>query len=62
MSRKEFDQIKYIQEYNKEKYSRVSLLVPPEIKAGWQERAKAEGLSLTAWLIKKTKGDDKEGK
>ena len=50
-----FDQRAYIRDYNKENYARVSLLIPPEVKADWQTRAKAEGLSLTAWLIKKTK-------
>ena len=50
-----FDQRAYIRDYNKENYARVSLLIPPEVKAGWQAKAKAEGLSLTAWLIKKTK-------
>ena len=50
-----FDQRAYIRDYNKENYARVSLLIPPEVKADWQKKAKAEGLSLTAWLIKKTK-------
>lgn len=50
-----FDQRAYIRDYNKENYARVSLLIPPEVKADWQAKAKAEGLSLTAWLIKKTK-------
>ena len=61
MTERKFDQIKYIQEYNKENYARVSLLVPPEVKADWQTRAKAEGLSITAWLIKKTKKEEPSG-
>lgn len=55
---KKFDQAAYVAAYNKEKYARVCLMIPPEIKAEWQAKAKAEGLSLTAWLIKKTKQED----
>lgn len=51
---KQFSQRSYVAEYNKQNYARVSLLVPPEIKAEWKEKAKAERLSLTAWIIKKT--------
>lgn len=60
---KKFDQNSYIQEYNKKNYSRVCLQVPPKVKDDWQARAKAEGMSLTAWLIKMTRldaGADKE--
>ena len=52
---KKFDQNSYIQEYNKQNYARVCLQVPPKIKEEWQSKAKAEGMSLTAWLISKTK-------
>ena len=58
-----FDQNAYIQEYNKRNYARVCLQVPPKVKDDWQARAKAEGISLTAWLIKMTRLDadtDKE--
>ena len=50
-----FDQNAYIQKYNKQNYSRVCLQVPPKVKEEWQLKAKAEGMSLTAWLISKTK-------
>ena len=50
-----FDQNAYIQQYNKQNYARVCLQVPPKIKEEWQSKAKAEGMSLTAWLINKTK-------
>ena len=55
MTAQKFNQKVYTAEYNKAKYARVSLLVPPEVKTEWQERAKAEGMSLTAWIIKMTK-------
>lgn len=50
----QFNQKTYVAEYNKQNYARVSLLIPPEIKAEWKEKAKAERLSLTSWIIKKT--------
>ena len=58
-----FDQNAYIQRYNKQNYARVCLQVTPKIKEEWQAKAKAEGMSLTAWLIKMTRldaGADKE--
>ena len=58
-----FDQNAYIKQYNKQNYARVCLQVPPKIKEEWQAKAKAEGMSLTAWLIKMTRldaGADKE--
>ena len=53
-----FDQTAYIQQYNKQNYARVCLQVPPKIKEDWQVRAKAEGMSLTSWLIKMTQTVD----
>lgn len=52
-----FDQNAYIKRYNKQNYARVCLQVPPKIKEEWQAKAKAEGMSLTAWLIKMTRLD-----
>lgn len=48
-----FDQIKYQNQYNKEKYDRLTLMLPKGKKDKWREQAKAEGLSLTAWIITK---------
>ena len=56
---KEFDQIKYIAEYNKKNYDRLTLMVPKGLKDQWKEQAKAEGMSLTAWIIKKTERVEK---
>ena len=50
-----FNQNTYIQRYNKQNYARVCLQVPPKVKEEWQLKAKAERMSLTAWLISKTK-------
>lgn len=50
-----FDQNTYIKQYNKKNYARVCLQVPPKVKEEWRLKAKAEGMSLTAWLISKTK-------
>lgn len=48
----EFDQNAYIREYNEKTYSRVELKIPKDKKADWAAKAKAEGLSLTAWITK----------
>ena len=52
MSEKKFNQSEYIANYNKENYARVELKIPKDKKADWTARAKAEGLSLTAWITK----------
>lgn len=49
-----FNQSKYIQAYNKEKYARIEVKCKPEIKAQLMEKAKAAGFSsLSQYLIKK---------
>ena len=48
----EFNQNEYIANYNKENYARVELKIPKDKKADWTAKAKAEGLSLTAWITK----------
>ena len=50
--KKKFDQNAYIAEYNKENYARIELKIPKDKKADWSAKAKAEGLSLTAWITK----------
>ena len=52
MSEKKFNQTAYIAEYNKENYARIELKIPKDKKADWSAKAKAEGLSLTAWITK----------
>lgn len=48
----EFDQNAYIREYNEKTYARIELKIPKDKKADWTAKAKAEGLSLTAWITK----------
>lgn len=54
-----FDQIKYIADYNKEKYDRVEFRVPKGRKSDIQELAKREGKSVAevvVYAIEKTYG------
>ena len=37
--------------------SRIALRVPPETKERWQAEAQAEGLTLTAYVIRKVDGE-----
>lgn len=48
-----FDQSKYIQRYMKEHYSRIEIKCRPEIKKELAAKAKAAGLTLSQYLIKK---------
>ena len=48
-----FDQSKYVQAYNKEKYARIEVKCKPEVKQALTEKAKAAGLTLSQYLIKK---------
>ena len=49
-----FDQSKYVQAYNKEKYARIEVKCKPEIKEELMRKAKAAGFSsLSQYLIKK---------
>lgn len=43
--------IKYNQKYNKEKYARISLMIPPEIKTEIQAAAEKAGKSMTAYIM-----------
>ena len=52
----EFNQSAYTAEYNKENYARIELKIPKDKKADWTAKAKAEGLSLTAWITKQIEG------
>lgn len=49
---KKFNQSEYTANYNKENYARVELKIPKDKKAEWTAKARAEGLSLTAWITK----------
>ena len=43
--------IKYNQRYNKEKYARISLMIPPEVKTEIQAAAEKVGKSITAYIM-----------
>ena len=49
---KKFNQAAYTAEYNKENYARIELKIPKDKKSEWTAKARAEGLSLTAWITK----------
>ncbi len=55
---KSYDKVKYNNEYNKEKYDKILIAVRKGKKAEWTAKAKAEGLSLTAYIIKKVEGEN----
>lgn len=48
----EFNQAKYIQEYIKQSYDRITLQVQKGKKSQWTEKAKAAGLSLNAYITR----------
>lgn len=50
---KKFDQNKYIQNYVKENYSHVHFTCKPDVKEELIRKAKAEGLTLSQYLIKR---------
>lgn len=56
---KKFDQVAYVAAYNKENYASVNLKISKKLKAEWDRKAKAAGMSLTA-LIKKRMEDDEK--
>ncbi len=52
MSRKEngFNQIKYQNDYNREKYDRIQLAIPKGSKEKIKKRAEALGMSTNAYI------------
>lgn len=48
--KKEFDQMKYQHEYNKENYDRAEIIMPKGKKAIIKEVAKAAGQSLSEYV------------
>ena len=52
MSGKEkFDQIQYVRDYNAEHYERFTLLMPMGMKDELKAKAKAEGKSLSSYIL-----------
>ena len=48
-----YDKVAYNAEYNKKNYDRIEMKIPKGKKAEWQAKAKAAGLSLTEFILKK---------
>ena len=42
-----FDQIKYANNYNKENYDKIAIMVPKGERERWKAEAKKQGLSLS---------------
>ena len=42
-----FDRVKYANEFNKENYDKVTIMIPKGEKEHWKTLAKARGLSMT---------------
>ena len=45
-----FNQFKYQQQYNKEHYDRIEIVVPKGQRAIIRENAKAKGMSVSAYI------------
>ncbi len=55
--------IKYNAKYNKKNYSRISLMIPPDVKTEIQAAAERKGKSMTAYImdaVKKEMESDSE--
>lgn len=55
MEKKEFDQVKYQNEYKKKNYDRLELLVPKGEKAIIKEKAAAAGQSVNEFVYSAVK-------
>lgn len=53
----DFDQIKYISEYNKQHYDSITIRLPAGSKSEIKEKAAARGLSVAAYLWKLVQED-----
>lgn len=47
----DFDQIKYITEYNKEKYDEIRIRIPKGTKAEWKTIIAKQGKSINAFIV-----------
>lgn len=52
-----FDQNKYTNEFKKEHYDRITVLVPKGTKARWKAAAQRRGKSLSAYVFDLVKKD-----
>ena len=51
-----YEKIKYNNQYNKENYDRITILVPKGEKAEWKALAERKGLSLTEMVRRAVAG------
>jgi predicted DNA binding CopG/RHH family protein len=52
MSKKSFDQSKYVNDYIKANYERINLLLPPGYKDRIKKQAAENGLSMSQYIIR----------
>ena len=49
--KKQFDSIKYQNEYNANHYDRISVLLPKGEREELKQHARAQGMSANAWIL-----------
>lgn len=47
----EFDQVKYKNDFNREKYDRIGVMAPKGSKNEWKNVAASQGKSLNAFIV-----------
>ena len=53
----DFDKVKYNNDYNKDHYDRVNLLVPKGTKTRWKQAAQIQGKNLSAFVFDLVEAD-----
>lgn len=61
MEEKKFNQIAYQNNYKREKYDKIEVIVPKGEKEHIKQAAKAAGLSVSAYIYKVVQEDMKKG-
>lgn len=61
MEKKKFDQIAYQNNYKREKYDKIEVIVPKGEKDHIKQAAKAAGLSVSAYIYKVVQEDMEKG-
>ncbi len=58
MEEKEFDKVKYKNDFNKQKYDRINLMVPKGKKDELKQLAKEAGISVNEYINRKLFGSN----
>ena len=58
MEEKQFDEVKYKNDFNKQKYDRINLMVPKGKKDELKQLAKEAGISVNEYINRKIFGSD----